>query len=87
MPARGRSGREHRCRGGGHRFVLDTWVRNIVEHTPQNMERYFSPQAIGDEDERFQELQHNLTARVQLGFRPGKRFGLGRRTDEAERAV
>ena len=43
-------------RGGGHRFVIDPWIRNVVEHTPQNMERYFSPQAMGD-DERYLELK------------------------------
>ncbi len=28
---------------GGHKFVLAPWVRKVVEHTPQNRDRYFSP--------------------------------------------
>ena len=36
-------------RGGGHKFVIDPWIRNVVEHTPQNLDRYFSSQAIGDD--------------------------------------
>jgi prepilin-type N-terminal cleavage/methylation domain-containing protein len=44
-------------RGGGHKFVIDPWVRGVVEHTPQNMDRYFSPQAIGDGDGRHEELK------------------------------
>jgi prepilin-type N-terminal cleavage/methylation domain-containing protein len=43
-------------RGGGHKFVLDPWIRGVVEHTPQNMERYFSPQIMG-EDDRYLELK------------------------------
>lgn len=44
-------------RGGGHKFILDPWVRNVIEHTAQNRDRYFSPQAIADGDERYAELK------------------------------
>jgi prepilin-type N-terminal cleavage/methylation domain-containing protein len=28
---------------GGHKFLLDTWVRKVIEHTPENFDRFFSP--------------------------------------------
>ena len=30
-------------RGSGHQWVLDPWVRGVVERTPQNLEKYFTP--------------------------------------------
>ena len=39
----------HYPRGTGHQWVLDPWVRGVVEHTPQNMERYFTPGLSGGE--------------------------------------
>lgn len=35
--------------GGGHKFLLDTWVRGIAEHTAQVRDRFFSPQVQGDD--------------------------------------
>ena len=39
----------HYPRGTGHQWILDPWVRGVVEHTPQNMERYFTPGLSGGE--------------------------------------
>ena len=36
-------------RGGGHRFVLDPWVRGTVQRTKENRDRYFSPTQLNDE--------------------------------------
>ena len=33
----------HYPTGSGHQWVLDTWVRGVAEHTPQNLEKYFTP--------------------------------------------
>lgn len=41
-------------REGGHKFILDTWVRGICEHTPQNLEKFFSPQ-LRKEDPYYQD--------------------------------
>lgn len=41
-------------RGGGHKFVLDTWVREVCEHTPENRDRYFTP-GLMEEDEYYQD--------------------------------
>jgi prepilin-type N-terminal cleavage/methylation domain-containing protein len=30
-------------RGSGHKFVLDPWVRGIVQRTPKNFDRYWIP--------------------------------------------
>lgn len=43
-------------REGGHKFVLDTWVRGVVEHTEQNVDRYFSVQDRGS-DPVYRELK------------------------------
>jgi prepilin-type N-terminal cleavage/methylation domain-containing protein len=41
-------------RDGGSRFVLDPWVRKVIEPTEQNFERYWVP---GANDPRTQELR------------------------------
>ena len=40
---------------GGHKFVLDTWVKGVVEHTPQNIQYYFTP-GIRESDPHYLEL-------------------------------
>ena len=39
---------KHYPRGRGHQWVLDPWVRGVVERTPQNLEKYFTPGLSGD---------------------------------------
>lgn len=29
--------------GGGHRFVMATWTSKIFDHTPENLDKYFTP--------------------------------------------
>lgn len=31
--------------GTGHRFVIDPWIKGIVQHTPENLDRYFIPKS------------------------------------------
>ena len=33
----------HYPEGGGHDFVLDTWRKGIVPHTPANLDKFFVP--------------------------------------------
>jgi prepilin-type N-terminal cleavage/methylation domain-containing protein len=39
---------------GGHRFVLQTWTSGLVEKTPENFDKYFSPGA-RDNDGAYQD--------------------------------
>jgi prepilin-type N-terminal cleavage/methylation domain-containing protein len=41
--------------GGGHEFVMGSWVKEICEHTPQNLAFYFTP-GIRDNNDRYHEL-------------------------------
>jgi prepilin-type N-terminal cleavage/methylation domain-containing protein/prepilin-type processing-associated H-X9-DG protein len=42
---------------GGHRFVLSTWTSKQFEHTPENLDKYFTP---GNKDPRWQEVRRKL---------------------------
>jgi len=42
--------------GGGHEFVLGSWVKRICEHTPQNLAFFFTP-GIRDTDDHYKELR------------------------------
>jgi prepilin-type N-terminal cleavage/methylation domain-containing protein len=44
---------------GGHKFVLSTW--KVVDQTPENFDKYFSPGA-RDDDGNYQELRKRLLA-------------------------
>jgi prepilin-type N-terminal cleavage/methylation domain-containing protein len=47
----------HLPEAGGHKFLLDVWVRNVIEHTEENLDRYFTP---GVEDPHWSELHVQL---------------------------
>jgi prepilin-type N-terminal cleavage/methylation domain-containing protein len=42
---------------GGHKFVLSTWTSRIFDHTPENLDRYFTP---GSQDPVRLELRKEL---------------------------
>jgi len=42
--------------GGGHEFVLGSWVKRVCEHTPQNLAFFFTP-GIRDQDDYYRELR------------------------------
>lgn len=44
-------------RGSGHQFVLDPWVRGVVERTEANRDRYFTPGPASEQDSNYQELR------------------------------
>jgi len=44
-------------RGSGHQFVLDPWVRGIMERTEANRDRYFTPGPASEQDPYYQELR------------------------------
>lgn len=46
---------------GGHKFVLAPWIDGVIEKTPENMDRYFTP---GLNDVRYQELKEMEVADV-----------------------
>ncbi|MCB9879517.1 MAG: type II secretion system protein [Planctomycetes bacterium] len=33
---------------GGHRFVMSTWTSKVFDHTPENLDKYFTPGAEND---------------------------------------
>ena len=43
-------------KGSGHKFVLDPWVRGLVDATPANFDRYWSP-GLRENDPYYQELK------------------------------
>ncbi len=46
----------HYPEGGGHKFVLGAWVKGVVEHTPQNLDVYFTP-GVRDTDDYYINLK------------------------------
>lgn len=44
---------------GGHKFLLDVWVKQVIEHTPENLERYFTP-GLREQDPHYIELRQRL---------------------------
>ncbi len=42
---------------GGHQFVLKTWTSKIFDHTPENLDKYFSP---GAQDPYQQEVKDRM---------------------------
>lgn len=42
--------------GGGHQFILGTWTKGIVEHTPQNLDVYFTP-GVRETDDYYLQLK------------------------------
>ena len=48
---------------GGHKFVLSTWTARIFDHTPENLDKYFSP---GNKDPHW----HTCRERMKKGEDP-----------------
>lgn len=44
---------------GGHKFLLDLWVKKVIEHTPENADRFFSP-GRRENDPHYIELKEQL---------------------------
>lgn len=44
---------------GGHKFLLDGWVKQVIEHTPENLERFFTP-GLREEDPHYIELRKRV---------------------------
>lgn len=52
---------------GGHRYVMSTWTTpNIVEHTPENLDKYFAPGSARDNDPEY----HRVRAELESGRDP-----------------
>jgi prepilin-type N-terminal cleavage/methylation domain-containing protein len=41
---------------GGHRFVMATWTSGTIEHTPENLDRFFTPGPARNNDLAYQEF-------------------------------
>ncbi|MEC7585096.1 MAG: type II secretion system protein [Planctomycetota bacterium] len=41
---------------GGHKFLLDLWVRKVVDHTQENFDRFWTP-GLREQDPRYAELR------------------------------
>lgn len=50
----------HRPTDGGHKFLLDVWVKDVVEPTVQNFDRFFTPGPTRDEDPYYIELRKKV---------------------------
>lgn len=46
---------------GGHKFLLDLWVRKVVDHTEENFDRFWTP-GLRDQDPRYAELRPLVVA-------------------------
>ncbi|MBM4060107.1 MAG: type II secretion system protein [Planctomycetes bacterium] len=46
---------------GGIRFVMSTWTSGTVEHTQENLERYFTPGPARDNDLAFQDYKKQVS--------------------------
>lgn len=47
---------------GGHKFVLATWTSGVVEQTPENFDRYWTPGPGRDQDPNYQDLYKAVRA-------------------------
>lgn len=47
--------------GGGHKFVLSSWTSGVIEHTPENLDRFFTP-GIRDNNPVYQDLRKQVQA-------------------------
>jgi prepilin-type N-terminal cleavage/methylation domain-containing protein len=47
--------------GGGHQFILGPWIKDIVEHTPKNLDFYFTPGLRESDDHYHQLCKQDLT--------------------------
>ena len=50
---------KHMPTKGGHKFVLSTWTSKIFDHTPENLDMYFSP-GTRDADGYYQEQRDRM---------------------------
>lgn len=50
----------HRPTEGGHKFLLDVWVKKVVEPTVENFDRFFTPGPTRDEDPHYIELRKQV---------------------------
>lgn len=41
---------------GGYRFVLATWTSGVIDHTPENFDRFWTPGPTKDQDPAYQDL-------------------------------
>lgn len=55
-------------RGSGHQFVLDPWVRGVMERTEANRDRYFTPGPASEQDSYYQELRLKDPERIWREF-------------------
>ena len=45
---------------GGHKFLLDLWVKKVIEPTVENFDRFFTPGPTRDEDPHYIELRKQV---------------------------
>ena len=45
---------------GGHKFLLDLWVSQSIDHSVENFDRFFTPGPARDEDNHYQDLRDQV---------------------------